>query len=97
MTKNEMNPKVNFYFDKATTWQEEINKLIVHHALQNKVVVRLKGGDVSLFSNILDELQVVAANNIPYEIIPGITAATGAAAGATRGVEADPVSVIVTA
>lgn len=63
-----------------STPQETINALIKEHALQGKLVVRLKGGDVSLFSNILDELQVLAANHIPYEIIPGITAATGAAA-----------------
>jgi uroporphyrin-III C-methyltransferase/precorrin-2 dehydrogenase/sirohydrochlorin ferrochelatase/uroporphyrin-III C-methyltransferase len=42
--------------------------------------VRLKGGDVSLFSNILDELQTLTANHIPYEIVPGITAGMGAAA-----------------
>ena len=63
-----------------STPQESINEMIREYALQGKLVVRLKGGDVSLFSNILDELQVAAENNIPYEIIPGITAATGAAA-----------------
>ncbi len=63
-----------------STPQESINEMIKEYALQGKLVVRLKGGDVSLFSNILDELQVVTENNIPYEIIPGITAATGAAA-----------------
>jgi uroporphyrin-III C-methyltransferase len=63
-----------------STPQETINDLIKEHSLQGKLVVRLKGGDASLFSNILDELQVAAANHIPYEIIPGITAATGAAA-----------------
>lgn len=63
-----------------STPQQTINEMIKEYALQGKLVVRLKGGDVSLFSNILDELQVLAENNIPYEIIPGITAATGAAA-----------------
>jgi uroporphyrin-III C-methyltransferase len=63
-----------------STPQQSINEMIKEYALQGKLVVRLKGGDVSLFSNILDELQVLAQNNIPYEIIPGITAATGAAA-----------------
>jgi uroporphyrin-III C-methyltransferase len=63
-----------------STPQESINDMLVQYALEGKLVVRLKGGDVSVFSNILDELQVLAANNIPYEIIPGITAATGAAA-----------------
>jgi uroporphyrin-III C-methyltransferase len=63
-----------------STPQQSINEMIKEYALQGKLVVRLKGGDVSLFSNILDELQVLAEHRIPYEIVPGITAATGAAA-----------------
>lgn len=63
-----------------STPQQTINELMVHHALLGKLVVRLKGGDVSVFSNILDELETLSKNNIPYEIIPGITAAAGAAA-----------------
>lgn len=64
----------------VSTPQQKINKLIVEYALQGKTVVRLKGGDVSIFSNILDELQELVENNIPYEIIPGVTSALGAAA-----------------
>ncbi|REC45411.1 uroporphyrinogen-III C-methyltransferase [Chryseobacterium pennipullorum] len=64
----------------ASTPQSHINTLMVEYALQNKTIVRLKGGDVSIFSNILDELQALKSNHIPYEIIPGITAALGAAA-----------------
>ncbi|MGC4103283.1 uroporphyrinogen-III C-methyltransferase [Ferruginibacter sp.] len=64
----------------ASVPQEEINELLVKYALQEKLVVRLKGGDIAFFSNVLDELQVLAENNIPYEIIPGITAASGASA-----------------
>ena len=64
----------------VSTPQQTINELIVQLALQGKLVVRLKGGDVSIFSNILDELQVLVENNIPYEIVPGVTAALGAAA-----------------
>lgn len=64
----------------ASTPQSLINTLMVDYALQNKTVVRLKGGDVSIFSNILDELQALKENHIPFEIIPGITAALGAAA-----------------
>jgi uroporphyrin-III C-methyltransferase len=60
--------------------QETISELIVQHALQGKLVVRLKGGDVAFFSNVLDELKALAKHNIPYEIIPGITAASGASA-----------------
>src|SRR5438309_11137270 len=64
----------------ASTSQQTINELLVEYALQNKLVVRLKGGDVSIFSNILDELQTLVDNNISYEIVPGITAALGVAA-----------------
>ncbi|MEO6230827.1 MAG: uroporphyrinogen-III C-methyltransferase [Ferruginibacter sp.] len=63
-----------------STPQKSINELIVQFAQEGKLVVRLKGGDVSVFSNILDELEAIVANNIPYEIIPGVTAALGAAA-----------------
>ncbi len=63
-----------------STPQKSINELIVQFALEGKLVVRLKGGDVSIFSNILDELEVIVANQIPYEIIPGVSAAMGAAA-----------------
>ena len=63
-----------------STPQSVINELLVEYALQGKLVVRLKGGDASIFSNILDELQALAEQQIPYEIIPGITAASGAAA-----------------
>ncbi|MCL1691665.1 uroporphyrinogen-III C-methyltransferase [Elizabethkingia anophelis] len=65
---------------KASTPQSSINELMLEYALQNKTVARLKGGDVSIFSNILDELQVLKENKIAYEIIPGVTAALGAAA-----------------
>jgi len=62
------------------TSQEKINELMVEFARQNKKVLRLKGGDACLFSNILDELSVLKSNGIPYEIIPGISAAFGASA-----------------
>jgi len=66
----------------ASTPQSTINQLLVHHAKAGRLVVRLKGGDVSIFSNILDELQALVENKIPYEIVPGITAGMGAAATA---------------
>ncbi|MEI9946892.1 MAG: uroporphyrinogen-III C-methyltransferase [Chitinophagaceae bacterium] len=67
-------------YNDASVSQEEINQLIVEHALQGKMVLRLKGGDVAFFSNVLDELLTLQENNIPFEIIPGITAASGASA-----------------
>jgi len=60
--------------------QTDINQLLVQYAAEGKLVVRLKGGDVSIFSNVLDELQTLVAHQIPYEIVPGVTAALGAAA-----------------
>ncbi len=64
----------------ASTPQADINDLLVKHALLGRRVVRLKGGDVSIFSNVLDELQTLVKYNIPYELVPGVTAALGAAA-----------------
>lgn len=64
----------------GSTPQHIINELLVDYALQGKKVVRLKGGDVSIFSNLLDELEALNRYHISYEIIPGITAACGAAA-----------------
>lgn len=64
----------------ASTPQATINEMLVYYASLGKLVVRLKGGDVSIFSNVLDELQVLVAHQIPYEIVPGVTAALGAAA-----------------
>ncbi len=63
-----------------STSQKEINELLVEKAKQHNKVVRLKGGDVSMFSNILDELIALKEAGIPYQIIPGITALSGAAA-----------------
>jgi uroporphyrin-III C-methyltransferase len=64
----------------TSTKQSAINEMLVNYASQGKLVVRLKGGDVSFFSNILDELQALTSAGISYEIIPGVTAASGAAA-----------------
>jgi len=64
----------------ASTPQAVINDLLVEHALLGRKVVRLKGGDVSIFSNVLDELQALVGHGIPYELVPGVTAALGAAA-----------------
>ncbi len=63
-----------------STPQSLTNELMVEYALQGKLVVRLKGGDLAFFANILDELEVLVAHGIAYEMIPGVTAASGAAA-----------------
>jgi len=64
----------------SSTPQSEIGRLMLEHAIGNKLVVRLKGGDVSIYSNILDELEILVAYEVPFEIVPGVTAALGAAA-----------------
>jgi uroporphyrin-III C-methyltransferase len=67
-------------YSDASVSQEEINQLMVQHALSGKKVLRLKGGDVAFFSNVLDELKSLSEQGIEFEIIPGITAASGASA-----------------
>ncbi len=67
-------------YNDASISQDAINELLVKHALLGHQVMRLKGGDVAFFSNVLDELFSLTANDIPFEIIPGITAAAGASA-----------------
>lgn len=67
-------------YNDASVSQVEINQLITTHALSGKIVLRLKGGDVAFFSNVMDELQSIVEAGIEFEIIPGITAAAGASA-----------------
>ncbi len=63
-----------------STPQQTINELLLAYAAKHKIVVRLKGGDASIFSNVLDELETLVQHQVPYEIVPGVTAALGAAA-----------------
>ena len=67
-------------YNDSSFSQEEVTTLIIEHAIQGKKVLRLKGGDVAFFSNVLDELHALTDKHIPFEIIPGITAASGASA-----------------
>lgn len=60
--------------------QESINDLLVDCANLPGITVRLKGGDVAIFSQVTSEIETLNAHRIPYEIIPGVTAASGVSA-----------------
>ena len=60
--------------------QDEINALLVSHANSQQVVVRLKGGDPSFFGRAGEEIAALREAGVEFEIVPGITAAAGAAA-----------------
>jgi uroporphyrin-III C-methyltransferase/precorrin-2 dehydrogenase/sirohydrochlorin ferrochelatase len=62
--------------------QDEINSLLVSYAESRTTVVRLKGGDPSMFGRAGEELEALRRANITHEVVPGISAAQGAAAAA---------------
>ena len=67
-----------------STGQSTINALLVKHAREANVVVRLKGGDPSVFGRLEEELEALAAAGIVCEVVPGVTAAIAAAASTLR-------------
>ncbi|MDP5307764.1 uroporphyrinogen-III C-methyltransferase [Paracoccus spongiarum] len=62
--------------------QDHVNALIVSHARAGRRVVRLKSGDAGIFGRLEEELLALAQAGIPFEIVPGVTSASAAAAAA---------------
>lgn len=67
-----------------STGQATIDAMLVRHAREVGVVVRLKGGDPSVFGRLEEELEALAAAGIESEVVPGVTAAIAAAAATQR-------------
>jgi uroporphyrin-III C-methyltransferase len=67
---------------KKLLTQDEINGLLVSYAESHAVVVRLKGGDPSIFGRAGEELEALRNASVDCELVPGVTAALGAAAAA---------------
>jgi uroporphyrin-III C-methyltransferase/precorrin-2 dehydrogenase/sirohydrochlorin ferrochelatase len=62
--------------------QEEINRRLCEYAAAGRIVVRLKGGDGAIFGRASEEMEALRAAEVPFSIVPGVTAATSAAAAA---------------
>ena len=60
--------------------QDEINALMIEHARANRTVVRLKSGDPLIFGRAAEEMAALSEAGVQFEVVPGITAASAAAA-----------------
>ncbi|UOA28693.1 uroporphyrinogen-III C-methyltransferase [Pseudosulfitobacter sp. DSM 107133] len=67
---------------RASPRQDHVSRLLVDYALSGAKVVRLKSGDAGIFGRLEEELTALNAAKVAYEIVPGVTAASSAAAAA---------------
>jgi len=85
----------NSFSDSSTTEQDKLNILIVEKAKKYKTVVRLKNGDSVIFGRLNEEVEILVKNKIDFEIIPGITAASSAAASLNIGLTKTKIAPVV--
>lgn len=62
--------------------QDEVNESMIGHARAGRVVVRLKGGDPTIFARVAEELTALEGASVPFEIVPGVSAALAASSHA---------------
>jgi uroporphyrin-III C-methyltransferase / precorrin-2 dehydrogenase / sirohydrochlorin ferrochelatase len=79
------NPKAQIIYvgkqgGKESISQEAINALVVEYGQKDGLTVRLKGGDIAFFSQVIFEIRALNEQNIPFEIVPGVTSVSGASA-----------------
>ncbi|OGS43436.1 MAG: uroporphyrinogen-III C-methyltransferase [Elusimicrobia bacterium RIFOXYD2_FULL_34_15] len=85
----------NRFSDNFTKEQDKLNDLIVKKAKKCKIIIRLKNGDPVIFGRLNEEIEALIKNKIDFEIIPGITAASSAAAFLKVGLTKTKIAPIV--
>ncbi|QLK86750.1 uroporphyrinogen-III C-methyltransferase [Staphylococcus sp. 17KM0847] len=76
--------------------QDRINELLVEKAQEYQYIVRLKGGDPAIFGRVAEEVEMLRKHHIDFEIVPGITAASGAISQLGRGLTERQISTNIT-
>ena len=81
---------------KHTYRQEEINQLLIEKAKKFQCVVRLKGGDPFIFGRLAEEMEALSKAKIEFEVIPGVTASSGAASSLKTALTHRDISSVLT-